>query len=203
MAAGDSKRLSALSTYTPIGDTISQTGLGFLLIEVKQADGTFTSMKIDPFQVGGSGGAGSFSELTGMIALGQIPNNLITEAKLSDAIKTKLNAFEAADLPVGARTPVQYSPSVIYHDPNRIQGNFAQPLSTVIAQVEANNNLYTQRQTGSFVSAANFNPLTVETVSYGNITAKALVVTYNGNLFEEQQLIKFELIDSTGELTKE
>ena len=73
----------------------------------------------------------------------------------------------------------------------------------LLTQVEANNTLYTTRQSGSFVSAANYNPLTVETVSYGNISAKALVITYNGNLFDDQQLIKFEMIDSTGELTKE
>ena len=189
-------------------------------------------------------GASSFSQLTGMLALSQVPDGLLTEAKVDEAFKTKLNAsgsgglasvssdstltgvgtsadplkvaipfsqdekdklaaLSASDLPVGAKSPVQYTPSVIYHDPNKINGDHLVSLSEVIAQVEGNNTLYTQRQTGSFVSVANFNPLSVENVSYGTITAKALVITYNGNLFEDQQLIKFELIDSTGNLSKE
>ena len=148
--------------------------------------------------------------VTELIAAGQetsesIRNKLMElegEARLDiSAIKGFPETFE--DFPKGASSPVRYSPSVIYHDSNRIAGNHLIPLAEVITQVEANNSLYTTRQSGSFVSAANYNPLTVETVSYGNISAKALVITYNGNLFLEKQLIKFEMIDSTGELTKE
>ena len=129
-------------------------------------------------------------------------------SNLPDADKLSYNDLkdtpeDFANLPKGESTPVKYKPSVIYHDPNRIAGNHLVPLNDVIKQVEANNTLYTTRQTGSFVTAANFNTLTVETVTYGTISAKALVITYNGNLFNEQQLIKFEIIDSTGELTKE
>ena len=144
------------------------------------------------------------------------PVRLITiRAETGDSIRDKLRGLpnadkltkfdlkDGGDLLTGTKSPVQYSPSVIFHDPNRSAGDFARPLSEVITQIEANNTLYIERQSTSFVSAANFNPLAVENVSYGNITAKALVVTYNGNLFDEQQLIKFEFIDSTGELAKE
>ena len=130
---------------------------------------------------------------------------VVTDATLTGegTEASPLGVVNVDDVPTGEETPIVYTPSVIYHDPNKVQGNHLVPLSEVIAQIEDGNTLYTQRQTGSFVSTANFNALTVETVTYGNLSAKALVVTYNGNLFEDQQLIKFELIDSTGNLSKE
>ena len=88
----------------------------------------------------------------------------------SQAEKNKLAGLTGEDLPVGASSPVKYTPSVIFHDPSRSAGNNGVPLAEVIEQVEANNTLYTERQTGSFVSALNFNPLTVETVTYGTIS---------------------------------
>ena len=147
----------------------------------------------------------SFDDLLGQLMVDQIPDGLIPKSKLTDDLQELIDSIpeDFTNLPVGASSPVKYGPSVIYHDSNRIAGNHLVPLSDVIKQVEANNTLYTTRQSGSFVSAANYNPLTVETVSYGNISAKALVITYNGDLFSDQQLIKFEMIDSTGELTKE
>ena len=155
---------------------------------------------------GASSGGGGLSTVVSDDTLrgdGSAETPLGVAVPYSQAEKNKLAGLTGDDLPVGASAPVKYSPSVIFHDPSRSAGNHGVALSEVIAQIEANNPLYTQRQSGSFVSAANFNPLTVETVTYGTITAKALVVTYNGNLFNEQQLIKLEFIDSTGELTKE
>ena len=155
---------------------------------------------------GASSGGGGLSTVVSDDTLrgdGSAETPLGVAVPYSQAEKNKLAGLTGDDLPVGASTPVKYSPSVIFHDPSRSAGNHGVALSEVIAQIEANNPLYTQRQSGSFVSAENFNPLTVETVTYGTISAKALVVTYNGNLFNEQQLIKLEFIDSTGELTKE
>ena len=156
--------------------------------------------------IGGAGGGGGLSTVesdTTLTGDGSAETPLGVAVPYSTAEKNKLANLSADDLLVSAKTPVIYSPSVIFHDPSRSAGNHGVALSEVIAQIEANNPLYTQRQSGSFVSAENFNPLTVETVTYGTISAKALVVTYNGNLFNEQQLIKLEFIDSTGELTKE
>ena len=98
---------------------------------------------------------------------------------------------------------VRYIPTVLYHDPNRIAGNNAVALNNVITGTAANEALYTEKQAGSFVSDANFVPPFVDDVTYGTLTAKALNLTYNGNIFADQQLIKFEVIDSTGELAKE
>ena len=162
------------------------------------------STRVEALERAGTGGGlatvASDNTLTGD---GSADDPLKVAVPLTAAEKAKIAALSATNLPVGASSAVKYTPSVIFHDPNRSNGDFAQPLSTVIREVEANNALYTQRQSTSFVSAANFNPLTVESVTYGTITAKALVVTYNGNLFEQEQLIKLEFIDSTGELLKE
>ena len=184
-----------------IGNTAGSTGVVYDDTELRRLISVLAD-RISALEAGETGitEVASDSTLTGD---GSEANPLKVAIPLTQEEKDKIDALSATDLPVGARSSVEYSPSVIFHDPNRSGGNHGVALSTVIEQIEANNTLYTQRQTGSFVSAANFNPLTVETVSYGSISAKALVVTYNGNIFQEQQLIKVELIDSTGELTKE
>ena len=96
----------------------------------------------------GSGGGGGLSTVISDSTLtgdGSADTPLGVAIPFSQSEKNKLAALDATNLPVGASSPIKYNPSVIYHDPNKIQGNHLVSLSEVIAQVEANNTLYTHK----------------------------------------------------------
>ena len=73
-----------------------------------------------------------------------------------------------------------------FHDPNRIAGNEGLAMYEIIDILKGSDAtakaLYTQRQTGSFVSADNFRALTTEDFVVGNETHEAIVASFPGNI---------------------
>ena len=101
---------------------------------------------------------------------------------------------------------VDTTQKTFFHDPNRILGQRGVPLYRVISILNGDEGalakaLYTQRQTGSFVSADNFRALSTETLTVGDETHEALVVTVPGN-FNDFTFLAVEFNDADTELAK-
>ena len=101
---------------------------------------------------------------------------------------------------------VDTTQKTFFHDPNRILGQRGVPLYRVISILNGDEGelakaLYTQRQTGSFVSADNFRALSTETLTVGDETHEALVVTVPGD-FNDFTFLAVEFNDADTELAK-
>ena len=101
---------------------------------------------------------------------------------------------------------VDTTQKTFFHDPNRVLKQRGVPLHRVISilngdEGEAAKAIYTERQTGTFVSAANFRPLTTETLTVDGESHEALVITVPGD-FNEQTFLAVEFNDTDTELAK-
>ena len=117
------------------------------------------------------------------------------------ALGARLDEYDALPNTGLART----EQLTFFHDPNRINKVDGVPMNEVIDILKGSDAtakaLYTERQTGSFVSEDNFRALTTEELTIDNETHTAIVATVPGN-FNDYTFLCVEFNDEKGELAK-
>ena len=128
-----------------------------------------------------------------------------TEGGIVDSAAKAIKEARDRIIKQSERTNVEVSQRTIYHDPRRILGQASGTLFTEIDAIKSGSGaayeLYTERQSGSFVGADDFiSPTTEDRVLSGE-THEMLVIPFAGDYREHTYLV-IEFNDSTSEISK-
>ena len=136
-----------------------------------------------PGPAGGSGGGGGATTFEGLT---NTPDALGTAGQYP-IVNTATDALEWAGPIQTGVAPVGLTSTVIWHSPEYLTGVAGTSLLDIVRAVASGSgttyNLFATRQTGSFVSAANYRTPTTETLTVGTESRTALVLHWPGNIF--------------------
>ena len=202
------------NTQSIIGVNYNPTNVTFTAIEgTNPVDppsiGDMPSTSITPSTGGGAPFTGRFIDLS------DGPMSYEGQGGKYVAVKMTEDGIEFVDPPevsVGGggeevEIPVMTRQLTFFHDPNRVLGQRGVPMYRVInilkgEEGDAAKTIYIERQAGSFVSEANFNPLTTEDFDIGGETHEAIVATVPGD-FHDYTYLSVDFNDINTELAKQ
>lgn len=154
---------------------------------------------------GTSSGGSGVAAPTAFTQLTDTPNDYGGHSGRAVVVNSQGNALQFADSASSVPAPIQLEQLIVYHDPKRINNEASERLSLVIDDIKAGSgsdyDLYTTRQNGSFVSAANFIAPTTEDLVIDGETHELLVISFPGNVLEYTYL-NVEFNDNASEIAK-